>query len=53
MINPCQLQYVRMVQDVDDRGTVISKEILRNDKDTVYPYKLRWVRFSANIIYRS
>lgn len=37
MINPAELNRVRTVQDVDERGTVISADVLKNDRDTVFP----------------
>jgi len=37
MVDPNQLQKVRTVQDIDNRGTVVSSDILNNDHDTVYP----------------
>lgn len=37
MINPNALGSVRTVQDVDEKGTKISEDILRNDQDTIFP----------------
>ncbi len=37
MIEPTKLKNVRTVQDLDNRGTVISADVLRTDKDTVFP----------------
>lgn len=37
MVNPSKLQRVRTVQDMDDKGTVISGDVLRNDRDTIFP----------------
>jgi predicted ATP-dependent endonuclease of OLD family len=37
MINPYQLQRARTVQDLDSRGTIISRDVLSSDRDTVYP----------------
>jgi predicted ATP-dependent endonuclease of OLD family len=37
MINPNALISVRTVQDVDEKGTKISDDILRNDQDTIFP----------------
>jgi len=37
MINPWKLQRVRTVQDIDNQGTVISDDVLRNDRDTIFP----------------
>lgn len=37
MINPTNFKNVRTVQDVDDKGTIISEDVLRNDRDTVFP----------------
>jgi len=37
MIDPTKLNQVRMVEDVDAKGTKITEDILRNDKDTVFP----------------
>ncbi len=53
MINLAHLDRVRTVQDVEDRGTVISDDVLRNDQDTIYPlqvalgYKLAQTLFLA------
>ena len=40
MINLNQLDRIRTVQDVDDRGTVISSDTLSNDQDTVFPLQV-------------
>lgn len=37
MIDPKNLSSVRTVEDIEDCGTIISDEILKNDKDTVFP----------------
>lgn len=37
MINPAKLDRVRMVEDVDNEGTKITEDILRNNKDTIFP----------------
>jgi len=37
MIDPNALTSVRTVQDVDEKGTKISEDILRNDQDTIFP----------------
>ncbi len=40
MINLDQLSRVRTVQDMDDRGTVISEDTLHNDRETVFPLQV-------------
>ncbi len=40
MINLDNLDRIRTVQDVDDRGTVISSDTLNNDEDTVFPLQV-------------
>ena len=40
MINLNHLDRIRTVQDVDDRGTVISSDTLSNDQDTVFPLQV-------------
>ena len=40
MINLNHLDRIRTVQDVDDRGTVISADTLSNDQDTVFPLQV-------------
>ena len=40
MINLDHLYRIRTVQDVDDRGTVISSDTLSNDEDTVFPLQV-------------
>lgn len=40
MINLNHLDRVRTVQDVDDRGTVISSDALSNDQDTIFPLQV-------------
>ena len=40
MINLEHLDRIRTVQDVDDRGTVISSDTLSNDQDTVFPLQV-------------
>lgn len=37
MINPSNFKNVRTVQDIDEKGTIISEDVLRNDRDTVFP----------------
>ncbi len=37
MIAPDKLDRVWTVQDVDGQGTVISNDVLKNDKDTIFP----------------
>jgi len=37
MIEPSHLERVRTVEDVDQEGTKISEEVLRTDKDTIFP----------------
>jgi hypothetical protein len=40
MINLNHLDRIRTVQDVDDRGTVISSDTLSNDQDTIFPLQV-------------
>ena len=40
MINLNHLDRIRTVQDVDDRGTIISSDTLSNDQDTVFPLQV-------------
>jgi predicted ATP-dependent endonuclease of OLD family len=40
MINLDHLNRVRTVQDVDDRGTVISDDVLTNDQETLFPVQV-------------
>ena len=40
MINLQHLNRVRTVQDVDGKGTVISDDVLSNDRDTVFPIQV-------------
>ena len=40
MINLDHLDRIRTVQDVDDRGTVVSSDTLSNDQDTVFPLQV-------------
>lgn len=40
MINLEQLDRIRTVQDVDDKGTIISADTLSNDEDTVFPLRV-------------
>ncbi len=40
MINLNHLDRIRTVQDVDDRGTVVSSDTLSNDQDTVFPLQV-------------
>lgn len=37
MIAPGKFERIRTVQDVDGTGTLISKDVLKNDKDTIFP----------------
>ncbi|WP_214041460.1 ATP-dependent endonuclease [Methanoculleus sp.] len=37
MIEPTKLNQVRMVEDVDAKGTKITEDVLKNDMDTVFP----------------
>ena len=37
LIDPARLDRTRTVEDKDEEGTVISADILRNDRDTVFP----------------
>lgn len=37
MVPAHRLERVRTVQDLDGMGTVISKDVLKNDKDTLFP----------------
>ena len=37
MIAPDKLERVRTVQDVDGKGTTVSSDIMRTDKDTLFP----------------
>jgi len=37
MVNPAHFERVRTVQDLDEKGTVLSDNVLRNDRDTVFP----------------
>ncbi|MCH2307147.1 MAG: ATP-binding protein [SAR202 cluster bacterium] len=41
MIDSNNLQRVRMVQDLVDRGTIITRDTVSNDPDTVYPLLVR------------
>ena len=41
MIDSNNLQRVRMVQDLIDRGTIITRDTVSNDPDTVYPLLVR------------
>ena len=40
MINLEHLRRVRTVRDVDDRGTVISNDVLNDDRETVFPVQV-------------
>ncbi len=40
MINLDRLSRIRTVQDVDDRGTVVSDDMLSNDRETVFPLQV-------------
>lgn len=37
LIDPSRLDRARTVEDKDDIGTVVSSDVLRNDRDTVFP----------------
>jgi predicted ATP-dependent endonuclease of OLD family len=37
MIDSSHLERTRTVQDIDEKGTTISADVLRNDRDTVFP----------------
>jgi predicted ATP-dependent endonuclease of OLD family len=37
MVDPTRLDRVRTVQDIDEVGTVVSEDVLRNDRDTIFP----------------
>jgi energy-coupling factor transporter ATP-binding protein EcfA2 len=37
LIDAARFERIRTVQDVDERGTVVSDEVFRNDSDTVFP----------------
>jgi len=37
LIDPTRLDRARTVEDKDDEGTVVSADVLRNDRDTVFP----------------
>jgi len=37
LIDPGHFERIRTVEDVDDKGTVISDEVFKNDADTVFP----------------
>ena len=40
MINLDELTAVRTVEDIDDRGTTISEDVLINDRETVFPLQM-------------
>lgn len=37
LIDAAHMERIRTVEDVDNRGTVVSDEVFRNDSDTVFP----------------
>lgn len=37
MIDPAKIDRVRMVQDVDNIGTVVSDDVMKTDNDTIFP----------------
>lgn len=37
MIVPSKIDRVRMVQDKDDKGTIVSSDVLKIDNDTIFP----------------
>jgi predicted ATPase len=37
LIDPAHFERIRTVEDTDERGTVVSDEVFRSDKDTVFP----------------
>lgn len=51
MINLKQLDRIRTVQDVDDRGTVISSDTLSNDKETIFPLQVALGHNLANTLF--
>ena len=51
MINLDHLDRIRTVQDVDDRGTVVSSDTLSNDQDTVFPLQVALGHNLANTLF--
>ena len=51
MINLDHLERIRTVQDVDDRGTVISADTLSNDQETVFPLQVALGHNLANTLF--
>lgn len=51
MINLNHLDRIRTVQDVDDKGTVISSDTLSNDQDTVFPLQVALGHNLANTLF--
>ena len=51
MINLKHLDRIRTVQDVDDRGTVISDDTLSNDQETVFPLQVALGHRLANTLF--
>lgn len=37
MVDAMRMDRVRTVQDLDEEGTVVSKDVIRNDRDTLFP----------------
>lgn len=51
MINLKQLDRIRTVQDIDDRGTVINGDTLSNDQETVFPLQVALGHRLANTLF--
>lgn len=51
MINLNHLDRIRTVQDVDDRGTVISADTLSNDQETIFPLQVALGHNLANTLF--
>ncbi len=51
MINLSHLDRIRTVQDVDDRGTVISADTLSNDQETIFPLQVALGHNLANTLF--
>ena len=51
MINLDHLHRIRTVQDVDDRGTVISADTLSNDQETIFPLQVALGHNLANTLF--
>ncbi len=51
MINLKHLDRIRTVQDVDDRGTVISADTLSNDQETIFPLQVALGHNLANTLF--